>query len=164
MDEPYRLSRNEFHRTQGIRLQFHHSLLKAGVMASDRTLLLVCRPRSGMIWRLRCQDRCLQLGRQCADERHGCLREAEDGSTAEHGGGILTFPKLFMSRLDIVIKHSSSMPQAKIQELLAEPFGPYPDVEILSGALRKGTILNLASLSMECQNAPIGSVLMTLED
>ena len=56
------------------------------------------------------------------------------------------------------------MPQAKIQELLAEPFGPYPDVEILSGALRKGTILNLASLSMECQNAPIGSVLMTLED
>ena len=55
------------------------------------------------------------------------------------------------------------MSQTRIQQLLAEPFGPYPDVEIL-GALRKGTILNLTSLSMECRNAPIGSVLMTLED
>ena len=54
------------------------------------------------------------------------------------------------------------MPQVGIRQLLAEPFGPYPDVEIL--APRKGTILNLTSLSMECHNAPIGSVLMTLGD
>ena len=92
VDEPDRLSRNKFHRTQRVRLQFHRSLFKTGVMTSDGALLLVCRPRSGMIGRLRCQDRCLGLGGQCADERRGCVREAEDGSTAEHGGGISTFP------------------------------------------------------------------------
>jgi len=90
MDEPYRLSRNKFHRTQGIRLEFHRSLLKAGVVPSGGTRLLVCRPWGGMICRLRCQDRCLGLGGQCADERRGCMRQAEDGSTAEHGGGNLS--------------------------------------------------------------------------
>jgi len=45
-----------------------------------------------------------------------------------------------------------------IRKLLELPFGPYPVDEILSDNFKKGSILNLKSLHMECGGLPIGFV------
>ncbi|RDB28883.1 hypothetical protein Hypma_015527 [Hypsizygus marmoreus] len=47
-------------------------------------------------------------------------------------------------------------PPLSIRKLLQEPFGPYPEDEILSDSLRKGIILNINSFCMYCAGSPIG--------
>lgn len=45
-----------------------------------------------------------------------------------------------------------------IRKLLEEPFGPYPEGDVLSDVFRAGSVLNLISVSMECAGSPIGFV------
>lgn len=49
-------------------------------------------------------------------------------------------------------------PNLHIRNLLNEPFGPYPEDDILGDGIRKGTVLDIKSFSMECGRLPIGLV------
>jgi hypothetical protein len=45
-----------------------------------------------------------------------------------------------------------------LHDLLAEPFGPYPDTDILSEKCKSTTrgMVTLSSLCLECNDEPIG--------
>jgi hypothetical protein len=54
------------------------------------------------------------------------------------------------------------MPTVGIKQLIQEPFGPYPDYEILRPDFRPGTVLKLRSFAMYCGDEQIGQVPLTL--
>jgi hypothetical protein len=48
--------------------------------------------------------------------------------------------------------------KTSIRNLISEPFGPYPEHQILNDRFGKKGCLELNSVSMECIGEPIGSV------
>jgi hypothetical protein len=66
------------------------------------------------------------------------------------------------SRVSATVRHSNSYNMPKVppstRKLIREPFGPYPEHQILNDQFGKKGCLNLKSVSMECAGSPIGSV------